>query len=97
MLSERLDRWKSSWKMLQNVKLKLSKTCLKCLQKCFGTTIISNMKSTNDLVHELMERDDQASDMEDLIAEIKSTLESPFYPDEFKLKNIQKTLDDYGF
>jgi hypothetical protein len=55
------------------------------------------MKTTNDLVMELMERDDQASDMEDLIAEIKSTLESPFYPDEFKLKNIQKSLDDYGF
>lgn len=55
------------------------------------------MKSTNNLVMELMERDDQASDMEDLIAEIKSTLESPFYSDEFKLKDIQKTLVDYGF
>lgn len=55
------------------------------------------MKTTNDLVHELMERDDQASDMEDLIAEIKSTLESPFYSDEFKIKDIRKTLVDYGF
>ena len=55
------------------------------------------MKTTNDLVMELMERDDQASDMEDLIAEIKSTLESSFYSDEFKLKDIRKTLDDYGF
>lgn len=65
------------------------------MQKCFGTTIISNMKSTSDLVHELMERDDQASDMEDCIAEIKSTLESPFYSDEFKLKDIRKILLDY--
>ena len=83
--------------MLLNVKLKLSKTCLKCLPKCSGTTIIFKMKTTNDLVMELMERDDQASDMEDLIAAIKSTLESPFYSDEFKLKDIRKTLDDYGF
>lgn len=55
------------------------------------------MKTTNDLVMELMERDDQASDMEDLIAEIKSTLESPFYSDEFKLKEIRKSIIDYGY
>jgi len=55
------------------------------------------MKSTNDLVMELMERDDQASDMEDLIAEIKSTLESPFYSDEYKLKLIRKSIIDYGY
>ena len=55
------------------------------------------MKTTNDLVMELMERDDQASDMEDCIAEIKSTLESAFYSDEFKLRDIRKTLVDYGF
>ena len=83
--------------MLQRKSNRPSKTCRQCLPKCFGTTIICNMKTTNDLVMELMERDDQASDMEDLIAEIKSTLESPFYPDEFKLKDIRKTLDDYGF
>ena len=46
---------------------------------------------------ELMERDDQASDMEDLIAEIKSTLESSFYSDEFKLRNIRQSIEDYGF
>jgi hypothetical protein len=55
------------------------------------------MKTSNDVVMELMERQDQASDMEDLIAEIKSTLESPFYSDEFKLKDIRKSLVDYGF
>jgi len=55
------------------------------------------MKSTSDLVMELMERDDQASDMEDLIAEIKTTLESPFYSDEFKLKEIRKSIIDYGY
>jgi hypothetical protein len=55
------------------------------------------MKTTSDLVYELMERDDQASDMEDCIAEIKTTLESPFYSDEFKLRDIRKILVDYGF
>ena len=55
------------------------------------------MKTTSDLIHELMDRDDQASDMEDCIAEIKSALESPFYSDEYKLKEIRKTLVDYGF
>jgi hypothetical protein len=55
------------------------------------------MKTSNDVIMELMERKDQASDMEDLIAEIKSTLESPFYSDEFKLKDIRKSLVDYGF
>lgn len=53
------------------------------------------MKTTSDLIHELMERDDQASDLEDCIAEIKDALESPFYSDEFKLKSIRKTLLDY--
>ena len=55
------------------------------------------MKTSNDLVMELMVRKEQASDMEHLIAEIKSTLESPFFTDEFKLKDIRKTLVDYGF
>lgn len=55
------------------------------------------MKSTNDLVMELMERDDQASDMEDLIAEIKSTLESHYLSDEGKLKYIHQHIQDYGY
>lgn len=53
------------------------------------------MKTTNDLIMELMERDNQASDLEGCIAEIKSTLESPFYSDEFKLRDIRKILLDY--
>lgn len=53
------------------------------------------MKTSNDLVMELMERDGEASDMEACIAEIKSHLESPFYSDEFKLKCIRNTLLDY--
>lgn len=57
--------------------------------------IKDTMKSTNDLIMELMERDDRASDMEDCIVEIKSTLESPFYSDEFKLNDIRKILADY--
>lgn len=86
---------KSSSRMLLSTNSKPSKICLNCLPKSFDSTIISKMKSTNDLIHELMERDDQASDLEDCIAEIKSTLESPFYSDEFKLRDIRKILLDY--
>ena len=53
------------------------------------------MKTTNDLVMELMERDNQASDYEDLIAEIKTTIESPFTSDETKLKYIRQSFRDY--
>lgn len=35
--------------------------------------------------------------MESLIAEIKSTLESSFYTEEFKLKDIHKTIQKYGY
>lgn len=35
--------------------------------------------------------------MESLIAEIKSTLESSFYTEEFKLKDIYKTIQKYGY
>lgn len=53
------------------------------------------MKTSNDVVLELMERKAQASDLEDCIAEIKDAMESPFYSDEFKLKCIRQTLLDY--
>lgn len=53
------------------------------------------MKSTSDLVFELMERDDQASDMEDCIAEIKTTLESPYITAARKVNLIRKTIQDY--
>lgn len=55
------------------------------------------MKSTNDIVLEYMDRSDEADDMEALIADIKSALESPFYSDEFKLKTIRKSITDYGY
>ena len=55
------------------------------------------MKSTNDIVLEYMDRSNEADDMEALIADIKSTLESPFYSDEFKLKTIRKSIIDYGY
>lgn len=55
------------------------------------------MKSTNDVILEYMDRSDEADDMEALIAEIKSALESPFYSDEFKLKTIRKAIIDYGY
>jgi hypothetical protein len=53
------------------------------------------MKTSNDVVMELLERDNQASDYEDLIADIKSTLESPFTSDETKLKYIRQSFRDY--
>lgn len=55
------------------------------------------MKTTNQVIVEYMDRAGEADDMEDLIAEIKSTLESPFYSDEFKLKTIRKSIIDYGY
>ena len=53
------------------------------------------MKTTNDLVMELMERDDQASDMEDLIADIKSTLQSQYMSDAMKLKCMRQSFKHY--
>ena len=53
------------------------------------------MKSANDVMMQLMERNDAAADYEDLIAEIKSTLESPFYSDALKLKYIRQSYEDY--
>ncbi len=44
-----------------------------------------------------MDRSDEADDMEALIADIKSTLESAFYSDAFKLKTIRKSIMDYGY
>lgn len=55
------------------------------------------MKSTNDLIHELMERDDQASDLEDMVAAIKSIIESPYTSDEYKINLIKKEIQDYGY
>jgi len=53
------------------------------------------MKTTNDVVMELLERDNAASDYEDLIADIKSTLESPFTSDATKLRYIRQSIQDY--
>ena len=51
------------------------------------------MKTTTDVV---MEQDDLAAIVyEDLIAEIKSTLESPFTSDATKLKYIRQSFRNY--
>jgi len=55
------------------------------------------MKTTSDLIHELMDRDDQASDMEDMIAEIKTIIESSYTTSDYKIELIKKELDSYGF
>ena len=54
------------------------------------------MKSANDVMMQLMERNDAAADYEDLIADIKSTLESCYYSDALKLKYIRQSYEDYG-
>ena len=39
----------------------------------------------------------RVDELEDLIADIKSTIESPFYTKEFKLKTIYKAIMETGY
>ena len=39
----------------------------------------------------------RANELEDLIADIKSTIESSFYTKEFKLKTIYKAIMEVGY
>ena len=39
----------------------------------------------------------RVDELEDLIADIKSTIESPFYTEEFKLKTIYKAIMEVGY
>lgn len=39
----------------------------------------------------------RVDELEDLIADIKSTIESPFYTEEFKLKTIYKAIMETGY
>ena len=55
------------------------------------------MKSTNDIVMELLDRDAEAEDLEALVADIKATIYSPFQSDEMKLKFIKKAIEDAGY
>ena len=55
------------------------------------------MKSTNDVVMELLDRDAEAEDLEALVADIKATVYSPFQNDWMKLKFIKKAIEDAGY
>ena len=55
------------------------------------------MKSTNDIVMELLDRDAEAEDLEALVADIKATVYSPFQSEEMKLKFIKKAIEEAGY
>ena len=55
------------------------------------------MKSTNDIVMELLDRDAEAENLEALIADIKATVYSPFSNEEMKVKFIKKAIEKAGF
>jgi hypothetical protein len=55
------------------------------------------MKTTNDVIHELLDRDAEAEDLEALVADIKATIYSPFQSEEMKLKFIKKAIEEAGY
>jgi hypothetical protein len=55
------------------------------------------MKTTNDIVMELLDRDAEAEDLEALVADIKATIYSPFQSEEMKLKFIKKAIQEAGY
>ena len=55
------------------------------------------MKTTNDVVLELLDRDAEAEKLEALVADIKATVYSPFQSEEMKLKFIKKAIQEAGF
>ena len=55
------------------------------------------MKTTNDVVLELMDRDAEAEDLEALVADIKATIYSPFQSEEMKVKFIKKAIQEAGY
>ena len=55
------------------------------------------MKTSNDVVQELIDRDGEAEALEALVADIKATIYSPFQSDEMKLKFIKKAIEEAGY
>jgi hypothetical protein len=55
------------------------------------------MKTTNDVVLELIDRDAEAEDLEALVADIKATVYSPFQSEEMKIKFIKKAIEEAGY
>lgn len=48
-------------------------------------------------VLENMDKAAQADELESLIADIKSVVESPYASDEIKVQRVIKTIQDYGY
>ena len=55
------------------------------------------MKTTNDVILELIDRDGEAENLEALVADIKATIYSPFSNEEMKIKFIKKAIEKAGF
>jgi hypothetical protein len=55
------------------------------------------MKTTNDIIQELIDRDTRAEELEALVADIKATTYSPFSNDWVKIKFIKKAIEKAGF
>jgi hypothetical protein len=55
------------------------------------------MKTTNDVVLELLDRDKEAEKLEALVANIKAIIYSPFSNEEMKIKFIKKAIEEAGY
>ena len=55
------------------------------------------MKTTNDVVKELIDQSDKAEKLEAVLADIKATVYSPFSNDWIKIKFIKKAIEGAGF
>ena len=55
------------------------------------------MKTSNDVVQELIDRDGEAEALEALVADIKATIYSPFQSEEMKVKFIRKAIQEAGY
>lgn len=55
------------------------------------------MKTTNDVVKELIDQSDKAERLEAVVADIKATVYSPFSDDFIKVKFIKKTIEEAGY
>jgi len=55
------------------------------------------MKTSNDVVRELIDRDAEAENLEALVADIKATMHSPFQSSDMKLKFIKKAIEEAGY
>ena len=55
------------------------------------------MKTTDDIVMELLDRDAEAEDLEALVADIKATVYSPYSNDWIKIKFIKKAIEEAGY